>query len=262
VRSARWGSGDAERFASAAMKITSGNPVTRAYTAKGAASPSSAARGAGAAAASGASDVTAIMGIPENEFTPRVRAAIMTLMAEVDRLRQDLDATKSKLEAVQAQADRDVLLPVLNRRAFVRELSRMLAFSERYSVPVALIYLDLNGFKPINDSYGHPAGDAALVHICEIIAHNIRESDILGRLGGDEFGLILPKADMDTAQRKALALHDRLRERPFAWHGVELPVTFAHGVTVMQSGQTATDAIAAADQAMYRAKRARAEAAE
>jgi diguanylate cyclase (GGDEF)-like protein len=246
------------------MKISSERPVTRAYNAKGAAAGPAAARtstGASGNAQPGA-DVTAIMGIPENEFTPRVRAAIMTLMAEVDRLRQDLESTKSKLDALQSQADRDVLLPVLNRRAFVRELSRMLAFSERYGVPVALIYMDLNGFKPVNDGYGHAAGDAALIHICEILTHNIRESDILGRLGGDEFGLILPKADMDTAQRKALSLHDRLRDRPFAWQGVVLPVSFAHGVTVMQAGQTASDAIAAADQAMYRAKRAQSAAAE
>lgn len=244
------------------MKITTGSPVTRAYNAKGGPSAPAPLRNGATPSAQGASDVTTIMGIPDNEFTPRVRAAIMTLMAEVDRLRQDLDATKSKLDALQSQADRDVLLPVLNRRAFVRELSRMLAFSERYGVPVALIYLDLNGFKPINDAYGHPAGDAALIHICDILAQNIRESDILGRLGGDEFGLILPKADLDTAQRKAQTLHERLRERPFAWHGAILPVSFAHGVTVMQTGQTATDAIAAADQAMYRAKRAQAAAAE
>jgi diguanylate cyclase (GGDEF)-like protein len=246
------------------MKISSDRPVTRAYNAKGAATGSMVGRSgaAGASQTAAGADVTAILGIPENEFTPRVRAAIMTLMAEVDRLRQDLADTKGKLENLQAQADRDVLLPILNRRAFVRELSRMLAFSERYGVPVALMYMDLNGFKPVNDGYGHAAGDAALIHICDVLSHNIRESDILGRLGGDEFGLILPKAGMDTAQRKAQALHDRLRERPFVWRGVILPVTFAHGVTVMQAGQTATDAIAAADQAMYRAKRAQASAAE
>jgi diguanylate cyclase (GGDEF)-like protein len=247
------------------MKISTDRPVSRAYNAKGASATPPSARSSGTAQAIaplGASDVTAIMGIPESEFTPRVRAAIMTLMAEVDRLRQDLEATKSKLDALQSQADRDVLLPVMNRRAFVRELSRMLAFSERYGVPVALIYMDLNGFKPINDNYGHPAGDAALLHICDILLQNIRESDFLGRLGGDEFGLLLPKADMDTAQRKALSLHDRLRERPFAWQGVVMPVSFAHGVTVIHTGQTATDAIAAADQAMYRAKRAQTAAAE
>lgn len=243
------------------MKISSNGPIPQSYSAKGLATGSGRARG-GAAAAKGPADVTAIMGIPEDEFTPRVRAAIMTLMAEVDRLRQDLETTKGKLETLQSQADRDVLLPVLNRRAFVRELSRMLAFAERYSVPVALIYLDLNGFKPVNDAYGHAAGDAALLHICETLSQNIRESDILGRLGGDEFGLILPKSDMETAQRKALALHERLRERPFVWQGVVLPVTFAHGVSVIQSGQTASDAIAAADHAMYNAKRAQAAAAE
>lgn len=244
------------------MKISTSGPVTRTYTSKGAAAAPLTARRDGVGSAPGSGDVTAILGIPENEFTPRVRAAIMTLMAEVDRLRHELDAAKTKLDVLQTQADRDVLLPVLNRRAFVRELSRMLAFCERYAVPVALIYLDLNGFKPVNDGYGHAAGDAALSHVCDILSNNIRESDILGRLGGDEFGLILPKADMDTAQRKALSLHDRLRERPFAWQGVVLPISFSHGVTVMQAGQTATDAIAAADQAMYRTKRAQAAAAE
>lgn len=243
------------------MKISPNGPIAQTYNAKGTTAAASRARN-GVAASAGLTDTTAIMGIPENEFTPRVRAAIMTLMAEVDRLRNDLEATKGKLDALQSQADRDVLLPVLNRRAFVRELSRMMAFGERYGVPVALIYLDLNGFKPINDAYGHAAGDAALLHICEALSQNIRESDILGRLGGDEFGLIMPKADLETAQRKALSLQDRLRDRPFSWQGVVLPVSFAHGASIIQAGQTASDAIAAADHAMYNAKRGRAAAAE
>lgn len=247
------------------MKVSTGHPVPRAYNAKGAAPGVAPIRNAARSSApgqTGATDVTAIMGIPESEFTPNVRAAIMALMAEVDRLRHDLAAAKDKLDTLQGQADRDALLPILNRRAFVREMSRMMAFSERYEVPVALVYIDLNGFKPINDGYGHNAGDAALTHVCEVFANNIRETDILGRLGGDEFGLILPKADIGTAKRKALYLHERLRERPFVWQDVALRISFAHGVSVLQAGQTATDAIAEADQAMYRAKRAETAAAE
>jgi diguanylate cyclase (GGDEF)-like protein len=243
------------------MKVSSGRGVAGAYNAKGAASGARPAP-IGASAAQPVQDVTAILGIPEAEFTPRVRAAIMTLMAEVDRLRHELDLAKTRLDAAEAQADQDVLLPILNRRAFVRELSRMLTFSERYDVPVALVYMDLNGFKPVNDAFGHAAGDAALQHVCGILLRNIRESDILGRLGGDEFGLLLPKADFDTAKRKALGLAEQVRQAPFEWEGAKLPVTFAHGVTIMRAGQTASDAIAAADKAMYQDKRMRTAAAE
>jgi diguanylate cyclase (GGDEF)-like protein len=244
------------------MKVSSGRAAPRTYNAKGIASAPSASRASGPGSAGRIADVTAILGIPEAEFTPRVRAAITTLMAEVDRLRHELDLAKSKLDAVEAQADQDVLLPVLNRRAFVRELSRMMTFAERYSVPVALVYLDLNGFKPVNDTFGHAAGDAALQHFCAILLRNVRESDILGRLGGDEFGLLLPKADFETAKRKALGLADQLRMAPFEWEGAKLLMTFAHGVTVIQAGQTASDAIAAADKAMYQEKRMRSAAAE
>jgi diguanylate cyclase (GGDEF)-like protein len=124
------------------------------------------------------------------------------------------------------------------------------------------MYLDLNGFKPVNDAFGHAAGDAALLHICGILLRHIRESDILGRLGGDEFGLLLPKADFETAKRKALGLAEQVQQAPFEWQGTILPVTFSHGVTVIQSGQSASDAIAAADKAMYQEKKRRPAAAE
>ena len=110
-------------------------------------------------------DVSSVLGIPEAEFTPRVRDAIMGLMAEVDRLRQELEQIKKRLETAETEADQDDLLPVLNRRAFIREMSRIMSFGERYDLAASLIYFDLYGFKAVNDTHGHAAGDAALLHV-------------------------------------------------------------------------------------------------
>src|ERR1700761_5962321 len=108
------------------------------------------------------SATTSVLGIPEAEFTPRVRDAIMTLMGEVDSLRRELTQTRARLEEVEKSADQDHFLPLLNRRAFVRELTRYIAFTGRYNTPASLIYFDLNHLKKTNDTYGHAAGDAVL----------------------------------------------------------------------------------------------------
>jgi diguanylate cyclase (GGDEF)-like protein len=209
------------------------------------------------AAAKPAADVTCVLGIPEAEFTPRVRDAIMSLMAEVERLRLDLERTKARLDTAEAMADRDGLLPVLNRRAFVRELSRAISYGERYAAPAALIYFDLDGFKAINDAFGHAAGDAALAHVGNLLTANVRESDIVGRLGGDEFGVILAKAGHGDAEKKARALVELLAANPFKWEGKPLAVSFAFGVYTFKKGDNADAAMASADKAMYAAKRAR-----
>ena len=145
-------------------------------------------------------------------------------------------------------------VPILNRRAFVREMSRIMSFAERYDLPASLLYFDLDGFKAINDTYGHATGDAALAHVSAILIESTRESDVVGRLGGDEFGVILAKA-VDDAVAKADALADIIRSRPLTVDGTTIPVSCAHGATTFQAGENATDAIAKADRAMYAQKR-------
>ena len=205
--------------------------------------------------AKSASDVSSVLGIPDAEFTPRVRDAIMTLMAEVDRLRQDLEQTKKRLEAAETVADQDGLLPVLNRRAFVREMSRLISFGDRYNLNASLIYFDLDGFKSVNDSFGHAAGDAALHHVANLLIANVRESDIVGRLGGDEFGVILAKADQPQAEKKARLLTDLFLAQPFEWDGKPLALSFAYGVHAFKKGEDVDLAMENADKAMYAAKR-------
>ncbi len=197
-----------------------------------------------------------VLGIPEAEFTPRVRDAIMGLMSEVDSLRRELTATRVRLDEVEKTADQDQLLPLLNRRAFVRELTRYIAFSGRYNTPASLIYFDLNHFKMINDTYGHAGGDAALRHFAETLLNHVRDSDCVGRLGGDEFGVLLTHAGQEQALKKADVLAEALHSSPPSYNGKEIPVSFSYGAFELKPGDNADLAMARADEAMYAQKKA------
>ena len=203
-----------------------------------------------------------VLGIPEAEFTPRVRDAIMGLMTEVDSLRRELSSTKARLDEVEKTADQDGMLPLLNRRAFVRELTRYIAFTGRYNTPASLIYFDLNYLKRTNDQYGHAAGDAVLAHFAAVLQDHVRDSDCVGRLGGDEFGVLLSHANQEQALKKADALAEAVKSSPTIWNGHEIPVSFAYGAFELKSGDNPDTAMARADQAMYAQKRAQRDAAE
>jgi diguanylate cyclase (GGDEF)-like protein len=196
-----------------------------------------------------------VLGIPEGEFTPRVREAIMALMGEVDTLRRELQQTRERLEQVEKTADQDQLLPLLNRRAFVRELTRYIAFTDRYGTPATLIYFDLNGFKAVNDTFGHAGGDAVLAHFASTLQAHVRDSDVVGRLGGDEFGVLLSHASQEQGLKKADLLAETLRSSPTPWNGGFIPTSFSYGAFELKPGDTADLAMARADEAMYAHKR-------
>jgi diguanylate cyclase (GGDEF)-like protein len=209
-----------------------------------------------AAAAPAAATVSAsVLGIPEAEFTPRVRDAIMTLMHEVDRLRREVDQARVKLEDMARAADQDMLLPILNRRAFVREITRFTSFAERYKTSSSLIYIDLNNFKTVNDAHGHAAGDAVLRHISDLILGQIRESDVFARIGGDEFGVILAHVTADQAARKGESLTKALRDHPPMIDGTAVSLSFSYGIYELRAGETPDSAMQHADRAMYAQKR-------
>ena len=162
-------------------------------------------------------DSVSFLGIPENELTPKVREAMSTLLAEVDTMRGEIEEQRQRISHLEELADQDSLTPVINRRAFVRELTRVVSYGERYATPSSLLYIDLNGLKQINDTYGHPAGDAALMKLATILTEQVRGSDIVGRLGGDEFGILLVHAEEAVATEKALQLTDILDSNPLYW---------------------------------------------
>ncbi len=200
-------------------------------------------------------DTSSIMGIPAGEVTEKVRNAIMTLMSEVDSMRKDLELAHRKISELEKLADQDSLLEISNRRAFVREMTRMISYSQRYGINSSLVYLDMNDLKKINDSYGHQAGDTALSHMANVIVKNLRTSDIVGRLGGDEFGIILPKADEETARVKAQSLIEAIKNTPLNWQGNNVILRVAYGIHPLMGHESADQALDKADQNMYAHKK-------
>ena len=202
-------------------------------------------------------DRLTIAGIGESELTPKLRQAFMALMAEVDQLRRELGEARTRIGYLERLADEDPLVPVANRRAFVRELTRMMSFSQRYGSPASIVYFDINDLKQINDRYSHAAGDAALLQVARILIENVRNTDVVGRLGGDELGVLLVQADRPLAEHKAAQLAAAVAAQPLIWHGQEVPLSVAYGVYAFSGAENAGDALDAADRAMYEAKRQR-----
>lgn len=245
------------------MKITPTGPVgTTAVRRVSRTSKSSRTSSVQAAEAYGAAapareidDNVSVMGIPQAEITPKVRDALMNLMAEVEQMRRELQIARERLATLERLADRDPLIPIANRRAFVRELTRTMALAERYGTPSSVVYIDVNDFKEINDTYGHSAGDEALKHVATLLLNSVRESDVVGRLGGDEFGVILDRTDQSTAREKAEDLAEQIMAVPMDYQGRGVPIHVAVGVYTFTGAEDVGHALAAADRDMYAQKK-------
>jgi diguanylate cyclase (GGDEF)-like protein len=199
--------------------------------------------------------LTTLAGIPQAELTPQVSAAINMLMAEVQKLRVELAQSRKRIEFLETLADQDALAPVLNRRAFVRELTRMISYAERYDVSGSVLYFDVDDMKQVNDQMGHAAGDAVLTQVAETLVRESRASDVVGRLGGDEYAVILTQADAQTAAAKAASLAKAVAAETVEWQGELLSVTLSYGVHTFAGGEPVEQALDAADRAMYARKR-------
>jgi len=178
-------------------------------------------------------------------------------LAALERLAAERDGLAEKLAIAEDLADRDTLTPTLNRRAFIRELHRTMSEVERYKTPAAVLYVDLDGFKALNDSYGHAAGDAVLKHVGRLLVDSVRESDAVGRLGGDEFGIILNRANPEEARAKAQALNAQLNSSTIIHTGQAHRIAISIGVHALAVAEDPETAIARADEAMYAEKFAR-----
>lgn len=193
--------------------------------------------------------------VPEAASAPTVDHH--DLQVEVEKLRAEVEALKRRAEAAEAAADHDVLTPALNRRGFVEAVNRAMAWCTRYGSPAVMVYLDLDGFKAVNDTLGHSAGDAALIAVAELLLDNVRETDAVGRLGGDEFALVMLNAGAEEGREKALRLADALRDRGFEWNGTITPLGGSFGVRAWNGHSDAEVWMAEADAAMWVRKKAR-----
>jgi diguanylate cyclase (GGDEF)-like protein len=176
---------------------------------------------------------------------------------ELDRLKAELRAARAKITELEARADIDPLLDILNRRGFERELARSIAYVKRYGTDAVLIYLDLDGFKAVNDRCGHSAGDELLKAVAAALTSKVRASDVVARLGGDEFAILMWNVSETHAFAKARDLENAVAAVEIQRGGIKLSVGASAGVAAVSPLDTPAQAIDAADRAMYVRKRER-----
>jgi diguanylate cyclase (GGDEF)-like protein len=167
------------------------------------------------------------------------------------KLKVQLAEALKRVEALQASADTDFLLDILNRRGFERELRRATAYIKRYQASGALIVLDVDRLKPINDAFGHAAGDQLLKAIVGVLSSQVRSSDVIGRLGGDEFALLLWNLSETDAKAKAASLEQAIDRLAFVFRGSTITAGASAGVAILGPHAEAGKALEEADSAMY-----------
>lgn len=170
------------------------------------------------------------------------------------RLLAENEAMKARIAELERLADTDALTPLPNRRAFVREVERAIARVARYGPTIALMYVDVDNLKALNDRHGHGAGDAALNHLAALLRREVRAGDLVARIGGDEFALLVEPVDADSAQAKAAALRQAAESTGFDWLGQSVIVGVSIGVAMITGDDSVDALIARADAAMYGAK--------
>lgn len=173
---------------------------------------------------------------------------------EIHKLRDENQILRQKIRDLERKADTDPLLPLHNRRAFVREIERAQAVLDRYEITSSVLYFDLNDFKQINDRHGHAIGDDVLLAVSNVLLSGVRDCDMVARLGGDEFGVLLFKTDEKLANAKANVLAMRLSECSVNTENGSVSVSSAWGVAQCDNVQSPDQIISRADRAMYLAK--------
>lgn len=177
-----------------------------------------------------------------------------TLVAEVSRLRSEVRQLEERIALLDRLAHQDSMIELPNRRGFMRQLESLIARVSRYGESAAMLFVDLDGLKQINDTAGHKAGDEALIQVAELLTGGVRKGDCVARLGGDEFGILLAHTDEAGALETARRLIDRIAEEGFAWNGVDLPLSVAIGVTEIRADDEPEAVMCRSDEAMYRQK--------
>lgn len=178
------------------------------------------------------------------------------LLAEIGRLRAQIAQLEQRVEQLDALAHQDTLVSLPNRRGFMRELERLVDRAKRYAETGAMLYVDLDGLKMINDTFGHKAGDEALMQVAQLLVGGVRRSDVVARIGGDEFGILLSHADEASAHDTAGRLVDLIADCDFMHDGDPLPLSVAIGVALIGAEDEPHEIMARADEEMYRRKAA------
>ena len=163
-----------------------------------------------------------------------------------------------RIRELEKLAMTDELTGLMNRRGFETEVHRVLSSATRHNERGVLIYIDLDEFKPVNDQYGHAAGDEVLRHVGQVLAENIRDSDYICRLGGDEFAVLMPRTAWKNGLSRAGIIENRLNTASTIWQKRTIRIQASLGLQSYRSGDCPSDLLIRADKAMYKTKKYRA----
>jgi diguanylate cyclase (GGDEF)-like protein len=178
------------------------------------------------------------------------------LIEEISSLRGKVARLQERVEQLDQLAHQDSLINLPNRRGFMRELERLIARVDRYGISAAMLFVDVDGLKMINDTLGHRAGDEALIQVAALLAKGVRHSDVVARIGGDEFGILLESSDETDSHETAARLIQQISACEVLHDGEALPLGVAIGVGMIDALDTAEAVMERADEAMYRRKAA------
>ncbi|GAO36386.1 diguanylate cyclase [Sulfuricella sp. T08] len=182
---------------------------------------------------------------------------------EMEETRKQVEASENKIKELEAELDKttslvqeDFLTGTLNRRGMEDAFQREFARSERTHTPLCVALFDIDYFKRLNDTYGHDAGDDALIHLVRVVKETLRPTDVIARFGGEEFVIILPETGVEEGTKTMMRLQRELTKKFFLHKNEKVLITFSAGIALRQPDESADAIISRADQALYKAKAA------
>lgn len=181
----------------------------------------------------------------------------LVLLDEIERLRGLLVTYEQRLKELDELAHRDALVGLANRRSFVASLERSIANARRHGSTAAVILADVDRLKAINDTFGHDAGDKALVEVSRLLVASVRGGDRVARLAGDEFGILLDGVDELGAWQLALRIVETVDDQQFCIDQVRVPLSVAVGAAVILPADDVESVLKRADKELYKIKGAK-----
>lgn len=183
------------------------------------------------------------------------RAVIEELLAYAANAEQQIAVQQARITYLESLSMTDELTGLANRRGFEQALQRILSSAKRYGETGVVAFIDLDRFKRINDTMGHEAGDLVLRHVAALLADNIRLTDTVARMGGDEFVVLLARTDAKNGKKRATILQRLLNESLVRYQGRDIQIQASMGIQAYDGETDMADLLRRADQAMYRNKR-------
>ncbi|PCI32015.1 MAG: GGDEF domain-containing protein [Alphaproteobacteria bacterium] len=180
-----------------------------------------------------------------------ILAEILDFVVEAE---QTIAEQNERIEKLEVMTSTDPLTGLLNRRGIMQELENALAMAERHDEPSLFVYIDLDRFKRINDTYGHAVGDAKLKFVADCLLSSIRQTDYAARLGGDEFALLLRHSEFEGGKTRTRFIQQQLNFAKFKFKNHTLPIRASFGLAEISPGMNVEDIIKIADGQMYHNK--------